>query len=213
MTEQDEIMSRLKDLKISELKQEILRLEIENRELKKNWNRCSQGDFKMLYSNSKRVASERMSAEIIQLKDRILGYQENVKGLQDSLRSALKTNKKQKDTYETMLAEKDAVIKELTNQLAHISAVAERNGANTGTPTAATPINQKKTIPNSSRGSEKQREDDPGMKDTLLPTLEIQKSQIRRSMNQTCSLTIAVCVTEHLQIQAIQNQKMNLMSR
>lgn len=58
----------------------------------------------MLYSNSKRVASERMSVEIIQLKDRILGYQENVKGLQDSLRSALKTNKKQKAAYETMLA-------------------------------------------------------------------------------------------------------------
>lgn len=116
----------------------------------------------MLYSNSKRVASERMSAEIIQLKDRILGYQENVKGLQDSLRSALKTNKKQKDTYETMLAEKDAVIKELTNQLAHVSAVAERNGANTGTPTAATPINQKKTIPNSRRGSGKQRGGQPG---------------------------------------------------
>lgn len=35
MTEQDEIMGRLKSLKISELKQEILRLEIENRELKK----------------------------------------------------------------------------------------------------------------------------------------------------------------------------------
>lgn len=35
MTEQDEIMSRLKGLKISELKQENLRLEIENRELKK----------------------------------------------------------------------------------------------------------------------------------------------------------------------------------
>lgn len=35
MTEQDEIMGRLKGLKISELKQEILRLEIENRALKK----------------------------------------------------------------------------------------------------------------------------------------------------------------------------------
>lgn len=116
----------------------------------------------MLYSNSKRVASERMSAEIIQLKDRILGYQENVKGLQDSLRSALKTNQKQKDTYETVLAEKDAVIRELTNQLAHVSAVAERNGTNTGTPTAATPINQKKTIPNSRRGSGKQRGGQPG---------------------------------------------------
>ena len=34
LTERDEIMDRLKGLKISELKQEILRLEIENRELK-----------------------------------------------------------------------------------------------------------------------------------------------------------------------------------
>lgn len=35
MTEQDEIMNRLKGMKVSELKQEILRLEMELRELKK----------------------------------------------------------------------------------------------------------------------------------------------------------------------------------
>lgn len=35
LIEQDEILSRLKGMKISELKQEILRLEMENRELKK----------------------------------------------------------------------------------------------------------------------------------------------------------------------------------
>ena len=34
MTEQDEILNRLKGMKISELKQETLRLEIENRELR-----------------------------------------------------------------------------------------------------------------------------------------------------------------------------------
>lgn len=34
LTEQDEIMNRLKGMKISELKQEILRLELENKELK-----------------------------------------------------------------------------------------------------------------------------------------------------------------------------------
>lgn len=34
LTEQDEILARLKGMKISELKQEILRLEMENRELK-----------------------------------------------------------------------------------------------------------------------------------------------------------------------------------
>lgn len=35
LTEQDEMLSRLKGMKVSELKQEILRLEMENRELKK----------------------------------------------------------------------------------------------------------------------------------------------------------------------------------
>lgn len=35
LTEQDEVMNRLKGMKVSELKQEILRLEIELRELKK----------------------------------------------------------------------------------------------------------------------------------------------------------------------------------
>lgn len=34
LNEQDEILNRLKGMKVSELKQEILRLEIENRELK-----------------------------------------------------------------------------------------------------------------------------------------------------------------------------------
>lgn len=34
LTEQDEIMNRLKGMKISELKQEILRLQLENKELK-----------------------------------------------------------------------------------------------------------------------------------------------------------------------------------
>lgn len=126
----------------------------------------------MLYSNSKRVDLERMSVEIINLKDRILGYQENVKSLQSSLKSALKTNAKQKKTYEITLAEKDAVIRELTNQLAHISAVAERNGTNTGTPTAATPINQKKTIPNSRRGSGKQKGGQPGHKRHTLAGFE-----------------------------------------
>jgi len=35
LTEQDEILNRLKGMKVSELKREILRLEIENKEFKK----------------------------------------------------------------------------------------------------------------------------------------------------------------------------------
>lgn len=123
----------------------------------------------MLYSNSKRVDSERMSAEILSLKDRMLGYQEKVKNLQDSLRSAEKAKTRQKAAYEVALTEKDAIIKELKNQLAHAAAVAERNGTNTGIPTSATPINKKKTIPNTRRGSNKSRGGQPGHERHTLP--------------------------------------------
>lgn len=116
----------------------------------------------MLYSNSKRVELERMSAEVITLKDRVLGYQETVKSLQSSLKSAEAAKVRQKETYEAAIAEKDAIIKELKNKLAHVSAVADRNGTNTGMPTASTPINKRKTIPNTRRGSGKPRGGQPG---------------------------------------------------
>lgn len=84
----------------------------------------------MLYS--KRVDSERMSSEIIMLKDRIPRYQETVKRLQDSLRNTEKARTMQRESYESAIVEKDAMIKELKNELVHATAVAERNGANTG---------------------------------------------------------------------------------
>lgn len=116
----------------------------------------------MIYSNSKHVGIERMSAEIIALKDRILGYQETIKSLQGSLKSSEAAREKQKNTYEAAIAEKDAIIKELTNKIAHMAAVAAHDGTNTGTSTASTPINKKKNIPNSRRGSNKARGGQPG---------------------------------------------------
>ena len=65
----------------------------------------------MIYSNSTRIDSERMSAEIIVLKDRIAGYQETVHSLQASLKKSEHTKKKQKEDYEALLSEKDAIIK------------------------------------------------------------------------------------------------------
>jgi len=108
----------------------------------------------MIYSNSKRIDSERMSVEIISLKDKIIGYQELIKSLQGSFHSSVSAREKQKSDYESTIAEKDAIIKELKNQLAHMAAVAGHDGTNTGTPTSATPINKKKIIPNSRRSSE-----------------------------------------------------------
>lgn len=116
----------------------------------------------MIYSNSKRVESEKMSAEIIILKDRIVGYQDKIHNLRQSLKSAVLTNKKQKATYEDSIAEKDAILKELTNKIAHMTAIADRNGTNAGISTAATPINQRKLIPNARRGSNKAKGGQPG---------------------------------------------------
>lgn len=126
----------------------------------------------MIYSNSKRVDSERMSAEIISLKDRMLGYQELLKSLQGSLKSSESARAKQKNDYESTIDEKDAIIKELKNQLAHMAAVAGHDGTNTGTPTSATPINKKKIIPNSRRSSGKAKGGQHGHKKHILESFD-----------------------------------------
>lgn len=105
---------------------------------------------------------DRLSEEYTRQKDRILGYQERVKSLQDSLRSAEKSKQRQKEAYEAKIAEKDAVIKELTNRLAHLAAVAGHDGTNTGTPTSQTPAGKRKVIPNSRRGGGRKKGGQPG---------------------------------------------------
>lgn len=55
----------------------------------------------MIYSNSKRIDLERVSAENICLKDRIVGYQATIKGLQGSLKSVKKTKDKSQQAYES----------------------------------------------------------------------------------------------------------------
>ena len=107
----------------------------------------------MIYSNSKRVSLERMSAEIINLKDRIQDYQERCHSLTNALARCEKSKEKMKAAYEEMLSKRDALIKELTNKVLHLEAVAAHDGTNTGMSTATTPINKKKVIPNSRRGS------------------------------------------------------------
>ena len=76
-----------------------------------------------------------------------------------SLRDSVKRLKQSKDSarkqYKESLAEKDAIIKELQNRLAHAEALLNHDGSNTGTPTSQTPINKDKVIPNSRRSTGK----------------------------------------------------------
>lgn len=145
----------------------------------------------MIYSNSKRVDSERMSAEIITLKDRILDYQEQIKSLQGSLKSYGSAMAKQKSDFESMVSEKDAIIKELKNQLAHMAAVTGRDGTNTGISTAATPINKKKVIPNSRRNTGKKKGGQPGHERHMLESFE--GSEITDTVSHTLDVDTETC--------------------
>ena len=111
---------------------------------------------------------EKATAEIVKLKDRILGYQEQISGLRTTEKRLRKANADQKEKYEEALAEKEAVIKELRNQLAHAQALLGHDGTNTGTPTAQTPAGKNKIIPNTRRSSGKSKGGQPGHKKAAL---------------------------------------------
>lgn len=78
-----------------------------------------------------------------------------------SLRESFKRLKQSKDSekkqYTESLAEKEAIIKELQNRLAHAEALLNHDGSNTGTPTSQTPVNKNKVIPNSRRNTGKSK--------------------------------------------------------
>ena len=102
---------------------------------------------------------EKISAENLELKDRILGYQEKIHNLRRNHRKELK---KMKDFYDDQIAKKDAIIKGLTDKYVHCLAVKAHDGTNTGISTSATPIGGKKVIPNSRRSTGKKRGGQPG---------------------------------------------------
>jgi hypothetical protein len=74
----------------------------------------------------------------------------------------------QKADYVLILAEKDVIIKELTNRLGHELALKAHDGTNTGIPTSQTPIGKKKIIPNSRIITGKKKGGQPGHKRHVL---------------------------------------------
>ena len=105
------------------------------------------------FSGDLRRDFDKATAEISKLNDRILGYQEQITGLRETEKRLRKANASQKEKYEEALNEKDAVIRELQNRLAHAEALLGHDGTNTGTSTAHTPLNKDKVIPNSRRST------------------------------------------------------------
>jgi hypothetical protein len=105
-------------------------------------------------NNSIYARFEKLSAENLELKDRILGYQEKIHEIRRSNKKSLKALK---DSYDEQMEMKNAIIKELSDKVAHLAATAAHDGTNTGISTAATPIGKKKAKPNSRMSSGRKR--------------------------------------------------------
>ena len=105
---------------------------------------------------------EKATAKIVNLEDRIYNYQVQVKSLSRSVSYLEKAKASQKESFEGRLAEKDAIIKELQNRLAHAEALLRHDGTNTGLSTSQTPPGKKKVIPNTRRSSGKSKGGQPG---------------------------------------------------
>ena len=98
------------------------------------------------FTGDLRLDFEKATTEILKLKDRILGYQEQIASLRETVKRLEKSKDSDKKQYSESLSEKDAIIKELQNRLAHAEALLDHDGSNTGTPTSQTPINKNKVI-------------------------------------------------------------------
>lgn len=120
------------------------------------------------FTGNSRIDFEKASAEIVRLKDRILGYQEQIVSLNASLKNLTRSRESDKKKYEEELAQKDAIIKELENRLAHAQALLDRDGNNTGTPTSQTPIDKNKVIPNTRRNTGRTKGGQAGHKKSSL---------------------------------------------
>ncbi len=101
---------------------------------------------------------DRKDREVQELPDK---NWELVKASDDKIASIIKG-------YEEQLAEKDAVIRELTNRLAHTEALLNHDGSNTGTPTSQTPIDKNKISPNSRRSLGKSKGGQAGHEKSVL---------------------------------------------
>lgn len=114
-----------------------------------------------------------------------------LKGLFGSLKSAEAAKEKQKSSYEFTIAEKNAIIRELTNKLAYMATVADHDGTNTVISTAFTPINKKKVISTSRHGSDKSKGGQPGHERHIMEGFDA--SDITDVMGHGLNLSAECC--------------------
>jgi len=116
---------------------------------------------------------DKLAAEVPALKDRILGYQDQIHNFKKVKRQELEAQRVGFDEIIAKLtAENAALIAEvarLSEENARLKSVASHNGTNTGLPTAQTPIGKKKVIPNTRIKTGKKRGGQVGHRKHFLP--------------------------------------------
>lgn len=147
----------------------------------------------MKFSGDTRRDFEKAAAENAQLKDRILGYKDQIRDLRRSLKAMQKAKEIQKAVYEEQLAEKEAVIKELKNRLEHELALKCHDGTNTGTPTSQTPIGKKKVIPNFRGSTGKKKGGQPGHERHMMGIPSMSTTTITFCGSMTFKLFFRLC--------------------
>lgn len=140
---------------ISRLKTELAAAHAQTRKVRESW-----------YSTCEYVASEN-SRKMKQQETRIRNLENEVEALK--LKN-ISDRKQIKEEYEEKLEEKDAIIAELQNKLVHYEALLNTDSTNSGIPTAQTPLNKKKIIPNTREKSNKPKGGQPGHKKHTLET-------------------------------------------
>ena len=161
-------------------RQECLALQRENRKLSAIIEKLRKGE----YTDPDKVEHIRKISELtreIQKKDKIIDrYRKlyeaeqlkvyelidkniDLEGKNESLQWQVECAKKVSgDTSRTAKEEADAKIKALSDEVARLTALLNRDGTNAGIPTSKTPLNKKKVIPNSREKSGRAKGGQPG---------------------------------------------------
>ena len=96
---------------------------------------------------------------VYELNDKNIGLEEKIRSLEWQVECA---KKETGINSKTAKEEADAKIKALSDEVARLTALLNRDGTNTGLPTSKTPLNKQKVIPNSREKSGKPRGGQPG---------------------------------------------------
>ena len=132
---------------IKRLKLEIGRLNARLISIRNMWS----DDYYLLY-DEKQAEIRNLKETIRRLEDKV--WEERRNSDEKIIKLTLE--------HEDRLHEKDCIIDELTNRLAHAEALLPGDGSNTSLPTSKTPIGKKKRIPNTREKSGRKKGGQPG---------------------------------------------------